>query len=89
MYIFSVRVLSNFLIKTLCKLKKQWFFINIAQKILRYSLSYYHGVALSGFKLAIAGKINGRRRKKTLVTSFGSLKAQSINRKVKFCLSTG
>jgi ribosomal protein S3 len=86
-YAPNAKLLSSFLIKILCSLKKQWAFIKITSNIIK-SILPYRTKKINGIKFAISGKINGRNRKKTVLKSFGQVSTQTLKKCIKYSLST-
>jgi ribosomal protein S3 len=48
----------------------------------------YRSKKIRGMRVAIAGKINGRNRKKTVIKNFGRLSTQKLAENIKYSLST-
>ncbi len=83
-YLKSTKILSEFLIHTLCyrHLRKQWKFIYTTIFFLEKFL--YARPSIRGIKISIAGKINGSLRKKTFVRTFGSMPLHTLNTDIRY-----
>lgn len=86
-YAVSSKILSHFLLKVLCSLKRHWAFIKITFNILTKVL-YFRNHKISGVQIAVQGKINGRGRKKTVLKHFGKIAKPNLTKCVKYSLST-
>ena len=75
------------MVTTLCALRKQWAFIKITNNLLFKTLDLHNDV-VSGIKLSISGKINGRNRKKTILHYIGRVRTQTLSLPINYTLST-
>lgn len=80
-------LLSHYIVNILCGLKKQWPFLYLTFNYLEEfcTLRDY----IDGIKIAIAGRISGRKRKKTTIKTFGNVPTYTLCKNIKYSLCTG
>lgn len=81
-HMLRAELISLLVVRLLKKHKRHWLVIRFLRRVVRFYYAKYK--VLSGLKIKVSGKINGRRRKKKRVVLFGSLPLQTFEKDVDY-----